>query len=84
MVSLKRNLTAYPNGVIKEEWENPAPIPEEHNEILNKMKAEGKFIVGYFGGHSISNNLDMLLAVAKKITDRDVCFVLVGDGSYKG
>lgn len=71
------------NGVIKEEWENPAPIPEEHNEILNKMKAEGKFIVGYFGGHSISNNLDMLLAVAKKITDRDVCFVLVGDGSYK-
>ena len=25
----------------------------------------------------------MLLAVAKKITDRDVCFVLVGDGSYK-
>lgn len=71
------------NGVIKEEWESPAPIPEEHNEILNKMKAEGKFIVGYFGGHSISNNLDMLLAVAKKITDRDVCFVLVGDGSYK-
>ena len=27
------------NGVIKEEWESPAPIPEEHNEILNKMKA---------------------------------------------
>nr|WP_298877887.1 glycosyltransferase family 4 protein [uncultured Mogibacterium sp.] len=71
------------NGVIKEEWENPAPIPEEHSQILNKMKDEGKFIVGYFGGHSISNNLDMLLSVAKKITDKNVCFVLVGDGSYK-
>jgi wblI protein len=71
------------NGVIKEEWENPVPIPEEHSQILNKMKDEGKFIVGYFGGHSISNNLDMLLSVAKKITDKNVCFVLVGDGSYK-
>ncbi len=71
------------NGVIKEEWDNPAPIPEEHSQILNKMKVEGKFIVGYFGGHSISNNLDMLLAVANKISDKDVCFVLVGDGNYK-
>ncbi len=39
------------------------PIPEEHNEILNKMKAEGKV---HSGGHSISNNLDMLLVAAKE------------------
>lgn len=71
------------NGVIKEEWENPAPIPKKHSQILSKMKNEGKFVVGYFGGHSISNNLDMLLTVAKKISDKEICFVLVGDGSYK-
>ena len=46
-----------------------------------------QFIVGYFGGHAISNALDQLLDVAKDCLgskeDRDIVFVLVGEGQEK-
>ncbi len=70
-----------PNGVVLEEWENPKPLPAEHSELLEALS--DKFIVGYFGGHAISNALDTLLDVAKAEADPDVHFVLVGDGVEK-
>lgn len=71
------------NGIVLEEWEKREPIPEEHRKILVSLKEEGKFIVGYFGGHALSNALDGLLNVAKEIKKRDIAFVLVGDGVQK-
>lgn len=72
-----------PNGVVLEEWENPGKIPEKHAERLRELKAQNKFIVGYFGGHALSNALDSLLDVAEMIEDGAVHFVLVGDGIEK-
>ncbi|MDE6950762.1 MAG: glycosyltransferase family 4 protein [Lachnospiraceae bacterium] len=74
---------AISNGIVKEDWENPMPLPEEHKKILEKLKAEGKFVVGYFGGHALSNALDVLLDAAKKTTEKEVQFVLVGSGVEK-
>lgn len=73
-----------PNGVVEEEWENPEDLPEEHKEVFDELKKQGKFIVGYFGGHALSNALENLLMVANEIkVEKDVHFVLVGDGIEK-
>ena len=56
-------------------------MPEIHKNFFEKHK--GQFIVGYFGGHALSNALDILLDVAKKMNDSQISFVLVGDGAEK-
>lgn len=72
-----------PNGVVEEEWENTEPLPEQHRIFLEEKRNEGKFIVGYFGGHAQSNALDLLLDVAEKEFDDSTIFVLVGKGIEK-
>lgn len=71
------------NGVVEEEWENAEPLPDKHRKFFQEKKKEGKFIVGYFGGHALSNALDILLDTAKLVNDSDIIFVLVGDGVEK-
>lgn len=72
-----------PNGIVKKEWENAVPLPEVHRKVLEELKETGKFIVGYFGGHAISNALDKLIDIAETIDDESIHFVLVGDGVEK-
>lgn len=72
-----------PNGIIEEEWENAEKIPVQHKQLLEQLQKEQKFIVGYFGGHALSNALDVLIDAAKKINDRETVFVLVGSGVEK-
>ncbi len=69
------------NGVNPEEWGSAIPLPEDHINFFKKYS--NKFIVGYFGGHAISNALDNVLDIAKMVNDEDVIFVLVGDGVDK-
>lgn len=72
-----------PNGIVLEEWENPEELPEEHKTVFDELKKQGKFIVGYFGGHALSNALDNIIDTAEFIDDDEVHFVLVGDGVEK-
>lgn len=74
-----------PLGIVTDDWENSIPIPEQHNDAIRVIKERGQFIVGYFGGHAISNDLDTLLAVAGKMKELEpkVQFVLVGNGVEK-
>ena len=74
-----------PNGIVEEEWADPEPLPEEHRELLSRLRERGRFIVGYFGGHALSNALDVLLDAAAKAEERSsrASFVLVGDGVEK-
>ena len=72
------------NGIVEEEWEDPEPIPEEHKKFFEEHK--DKYIVGYFGGHALSNALDKSLDVAKEVMkkgDKETIFVFVGDGVEK-
>ena len=71
------------NGIAEEEWENPEKIPDEHEIFFNKH--ENDFVVGYFGGHALSNALDKSLDLAKRVskTETDIIFVFVGDGVEK-
>lgn len=72
-----------PNGVVVEDWENPLPLPKEHQAALVNLKEDGKYIVGYFGGHALSNALEALMDCAEQINDNSIHFVLVGDGVEK-
>lgn len=70
------------NGVVEEEWKNYEIIPESHKRFFEEHA--GQFIVGYFGGHALSNALDQALDVAKEFSDqKEIVFVFVGDGVEK-
>lgn len=72
------------NGIVLEDWEKPQELPQEHQKILEGYKKQGKFIVGYFGGHALSNALDILVDAAHVLKDdRMIQFVLVGNGVEK-
>ncbi len=70
------------NGVSLEEWNDSLPLPSDIKDELISIK-KNKFIVGYFGGHALSNALDVLLDVATDIGDDNIAFVLFGDGVEK-
>jgi glycosyltransferase involved in cell wall biosynthesis len=72
-----------PNGIVTEEWESSQALPEEHRALFAKLREEKRFIVGYFGGHALSNCLGTLIESAKQTKDEEVHFVLVGDGVEK-
>ena len=72
-----------PNGIVLDEWENPEELPIEHKSTLEELHRKKKFIVGYFGGHALSNALDSILETAERINDEQIQFVLVGDGVEK-
>lgn len=79
-------LALVPNGIVEEEWrmENLEALPEAHRQLLEKLKAEHKFILGYAGGHAVSNALSYLLDAMALLEDRkDIALVLVGDGTEK-
>lgn len=73
-----------PNGIVMEDWEDPAPLDKEHAELISQMREQGKFIICYLGGHALSNALDTLLDAAMLLEDDDRFeFVLVGGGVEK-
>jgi len=72
-----------PNGVVEDDWSIVQELPVEHHHLLDSLKKGKKFIVGYFGGHALSNALDSLLDVAKATPNPDIVYVLVGDGVEK-
>ena len=73
-----------PNGVVEEEWNKTDELPDEHQKVFDALHGKNKFIVGYFGGHALSNALEYLLEVAgDMVQHKDIHFVLVGDGVEK-
>ena len=73
-----------PNGVIISDWsKDTIDLPQEHVLLLQKLRQEKQFIIGYAGGHSVSNALEFLLQAAQKVMTSNIVFVLVGDGQKK-
>lgn len=73
-----------PNGIVLDDWENPSDLPEMHKKVFEKYRNEKKIIIGYFGGHALSNALDTLVDTAREMNNsKNILFVLVGDGVEK-
>ena len=72
-----------PNGIVVQDWKQTQDLPLEHQDVIRQIQNRGKFMVGYAGTHSISNALYTLLEAALKLKNKDVEFVLVGEGPIK-
>ncbi len=74
-----------PNGIVVNEWHNiNNPVPAVHQKVFDKLRNEHKIIIGYAGGHAISNSLNTLIETARLLkNENDLAFVLVGDGNEK-
>src|SRR5574344_953285 len=70
-----------PNGIVLEDWKNPSSIPEEHAQVIKKLKNEGYFLVGFAGAHGIANSLYSAISAIKNLDH--VALILVGNGQEK-
>ena len=60
-------------------------IPREENKLFDKYGLDrNKFYITYSGNIGLTQNMDMLLEVAKELENEpDIQFVLIGEGAYK-
>lgn len=74
----------FPNGIIVEEWVGmQGEMPNEYENLLERLKVEGNFLVGYAGGHGLANSLQYLLEAADRLREHPVAFILIGNGPDK-
>lgn len=73
-----------PNGTDPAEWATPADaLPSGLDQALGKLRADGRFVIGYAGTHGVANALSTLLEAARMLLEQPVDFVLVGTGPDK-
>ncbi len=71
------------NGVVLSEWENPKPMPQSHKEVFDRLHAEGKFVICFFGTVSKSYALDYLIEAVQKLGNDNIAVVIIGaDNDY--
>lgn len=60
-------------------------VPREHNKLIGKYGLDpNKFYVTYCGNIGLTQNMEMLVEVAKAVeANEDIHFVLVGEGAFK-
>lgn len=58
-------------------------IEKMDNLFIKNNKLEGKFIVMYSGNLGNTHRMDVLVDVAKRVEDKDVLFILIGEGGKK-
>ncbi len=80
----ENKFTYVPNGVDPVEWQDPGtPVPPEHEKALARLKGQGRFILGYTGGHGVSNALTSFVDSARLLQSSPISLVLVGHGPEK-
>jgi len=72
-----------PNGIILRDWENPKGLPENHKMLIDKLKNEGRFLVGYSGAHGVANSLGTIIDAVADLLDHNIALVLIGKGEAK-
>ena len=77
--------THIPLGIDLSEWERAEELDPGHKSAISGLRERYPFILGYFGGHAMSNALDVLMDTAALSKERGmpVGFVLVGSGVEK-
>ena len=58
-------------------------VDKQSNLFIKQNHLEGKFIVMYSGNMGNTHRMDVLVDVAKQITDEEIVFVLIGEGGKK-
>jgi glycosyltransferase involved in cell wall biosynthesis len=70
-----------PNGIDINEWQLlNTQLPEEYKKVIDKLKKERKFLVGYAGSFGVANALDYFVKSATYLKNLPVVLVLIGQG----
>ncbi|WP_339165052.1 glycosyltransferase family 4 protein [Siminovitchia sp. FSL W7-1587] len=73
-----------PNGIDVEQWNEATEIiPKEHQEVINQLKKDGQFLIGYAGTHGIANALEYVIEACQLLKEENAAFVFVGKGPEK-
>jgi glycosyltransferase involved in cell wall biosynthesis len=73
-----------PNGIELSEWKAGAGVlPEAHAALLNRLRAEGRFVVCYAGAHGVANAIECLVEAGAMLAQTNASIVLVGTGPEK-
>lgn len=75
-------ITVLKNGFNLDALET-APEPETLSEIRQEFDLDGKFIVSYIGTIGMAHGVDVLLEAARRSSDPDVMYVVVGTGAER-
>jgi hypothetical protein len=58
------------------------PRPK-NTDLIESLRSEGKFVVGYIGTHGMAHKLDFIVDCAKKVKNPNVHFLFIGEGAEK-
>lgn len=72
-----------PNGIVEEDWANAQEVDESLRAEVAEIRKRYGNIVGYLGGHAVSNCLDTFIDSAKLLKDNGVALLLIGGGAEK-
>lgn len=56
---------------------------EKDQKLLEALKLEGKFVIGYIGTHGMAHSLDFIVRAIAKVEDPQIHFLFIGDGAMK-
>jgi glycosyltransferase involved in cell wall biosynthesis len=80
----ERKFVHIPNGIDPQVSQATEELPDEHNQVIERLKSDGKLIVLYSGNHGVANALGSVIEAAALLKDeRRVHFLLVGQGPEK-
>ena len=58
-------------------------IKDKNQKLIEELKLEDKFIIGYIGTHGMSHSLDFIVKSISKIDDNSIHFLFIGNGAMK-
>ncbi len=75
----EHRITVVKNGVHLSKFS-----PEPKNiSLIERLNFSGKLVVSYIGTHGMAHKLDFILNAAKKVKDKSIHFLFIGDGAMK-
>ena len=72
-----------PNGIVEEDWFSSKALPEMHQNLIQKLKSEEKFLVGFAGAHGIANSLKDIIKAISELKNENIALILIGTGPEK-
>jgi glycosyltransferase involved in cell wall biosynthesis len=72
-----------PNGIVLDDWNEVKALPEEYQNLIDSLRREGKFLVGYAGSHGVANSLQAVIDAVTELRSNNVALILLGIGPEK-
>ena len=75
----ENKIEVVPNGTNHSKFKATPKDPE----LMQALKLEDKFVVGYIGTHGLAHNLEFIVSCLKEFDDCAIHFLFIGDGARK-